>query len=497
MFKHGKQLAALALTALLCLPVVAYAEKEISVYTVDGINVYEAPDEFTVEIPAEVDVYPTKNRETFTIKGTLQACHNLEVSIKSTNGYVLEHEDDNTVKLPYSISDEQVVFYKDENATDAAAEYSYDIDIRVMDTATMSGTYTDTLTFTLTPKKYADIPGKKVLEFNTGLTEEQAKLDNLVISTNHKYVTPNEAYGMLPIPRRDGYTFMGWYTDETYSTEVDETTIAGDENTIVYAKWKAHTLTINYHNDGADYIHWESGDQEIKENEDVSSWQSETYGTKFSNGVSGLYDVWRWKKAGYTAKSSVWKIGKDGIAEYNDHIGFTNAEDCAEYLGVLDDFKEGDVTVELYPIWIANIYTVKYNNNAGSISGTVTGTTKNSEHTYDELQSLTQNGYKCKGYTFKGWNTKADGTGDSYTDEQLVENLTTTDKGTVTLYAQWELTATADESGDVEDPADLLDPVDDVDDVDDEVTTPDTSDKKTTADGKTSAKTETDTKTKK
>ena len=41
------------------------------------------------------------------------------------------------------------------------------------------------------------------------------------------------------------------------------------------------------------------------------------------------------------------------------------------------------------------------------------------------------------GYTFKEWNTEADGTGTPYKERQQVTDLTTKPNGTVTLYAQW------------------------------------------------------------
>lgn len=48
---------------------------------------------------------------------------------------------------------------------------------------------------------------------------------------------------------------------------------------------------------------------------------------------------------------------------------------------------------------------------------------------------LTQNVFTRTGYTFAGWNTKADGTGDSYSDEQHINSSTSGE--TITLYAQW------------------------------------------------------------
>ena len=80
-----------------------------------------------------------------------------------------------------------------------------------------------------------------------------------------------------------------------------------------------------------------------------------------------------------------------------------------------------------------NNYKVHYEPNGTNVSGTVT----DSNHVYDVAKNLNQNNFTRPGYTFGGWNTQANGGGQSYTDQQSVTNLTTTDNGTVTLYAIW------------------------------------------------------------
>ncbi len=53
-----------------------------------------------------------------------------------------------------------------------------------------------------------------------------------------KSVTYNSAYGTLPIPTRDGYTFTGWYTDETDGTQItDESTASTAADHTIYAHW--------------------------------------------------------------------------------------------------------------------------------------------------------------------------------------------------------------------------------------------------------------------
>ena len=90
-------------------------------------------------------------------------------------------------------------------------------------------------------------------------------------------------------------------------------------------------------------------------------------------------------------------------------------------------------TVNLYAIWTANIYTIAYNINGGK-----GGSTASSTHTYGVAKALTANGFTANdGFHFGSWNTQANGSGTKYTDKQSVTNLTATNKGTVTLYAQW------------------------------------------------------------
>lgn len=78
-------------------------------------------------------------------------------------------------------------------------------------------------------------------------------------------------------------------------------------------------------------------------------------------------------------------------------------------------------------------YTIAFNGN-GSTSGSVTSIAAK----YTSSYNLTSNSFKKIGYLFKNWNTKADGTGTSYSDKQLISNLTSKDNTIITLYAQWE-----------------------------------------------------------
>jgi len=49
----------------------------------------------------------------------------------------------------------------------------------------------------------------------------------------------------LPTPTRNGYTFNGWFTEETGGTQVTANTVFS-ENTIIYARWTPTIYTITY-----------------------------------------------------------------------------------------------------------------------------------------------------------------------------------------------------------------------------------------------------------
>lgn len=114
-----------------------------------------------------------------------------------------------------------------------------------------------------------------------------------------------------------------------------------------------------------------------------------------------------------------WSTSSGGAVAYADGESVVN-------LSAID----GD-TVTLYAVWSANTYTIQYNGNEST-----GGATSPSNHTYDQSEVLTSNGFTRTGYTFAGWATSAAGAV-VYSDGQSVSNLTSTQGATVSLYAKW------------------------------------------------------------
>ena len=96
-------------------------------------------------------------------------------------------------------------------------------------------------------------------------------------------------------------------------------------------------------------------------------------------------------------------------------------------------------TVTLYAIWTPWKHTVTYNKNvpASSKSQTVNSLPGNQTKIYDQTLTLSNNTPTRTGYTFKEWNTQADGKGTSYKKGASYTYNRTSDGGTVTLYAIW------------------------------------------------------------
>lgn len=86
-----------------------------------------------------------------------------------------------------------------------------------------------------------------------------------------------------------------------------------------------------------------------------------------------------------------------------------------------------------YAKWTANTYTVTFHANGDGATGTMSPQT----HTYDAPLALSENAFIRAEYRFSGWNTRADGGGNSYAAGQITQNLLSTQGANLDLYAQW------------------------------------------------------------
>ena len=169
-----------------------------------------------------------------------------------------------------------------------------------------------------------------------------------------------------------------------------------------------------------------------------------TWGTS----ICGRRTIPAW--SAYCADCGQSVVGETYIYLNSNYVANITSIDCSEDSAIASGCifcgsEEQATTVPSHTCKGAsyNRYYVSYNGNGatGGSTGTTTHMYENAT-TYDGVEisrstSLARNGYTRTGYVFTGWNTRADGTGTSYTNGQEIKNLTATDGDTITLYAQW------------------------------------------------------------
>jgi uncharacterized repeat protein (TIGR02543 family) len=239
------------------------------------------------------------------------------------------------------------------------------------------------------------------------------------VSNGGRPVPPNQAVGRGDTATRPdnqsriGYIFDNWYSNE-YFTEVYDFDTPVTEDITLYAKWSPITYTVRYDKNSPDAT-----------------------GTTVDS--SHTYDVAKnLSPNGFTLADLIfagWARTPGGAVEFTDQYPVLNLSS-----------NDGD-TVTLYAKWttLNKQYTVTFNRN-GATSGTAPGPI-----TVDAGSSITipgQNYLLRTGYTFGGWNTKADGTGTLY---RPGDSFTPT--GDTILYAMWttlskqQYTVTFDRNG--------------------------------------------------
>ena len=198
---------------------------------------------------------------------------------------------------------------------------------------------------------------------------------------------------------RTGYTFNGWNTaadgsGTAYADKASVKNLTAELNGVVnlYAQWQVITYTLTYDL---------AGGTVATENPATFTVESETF--TLTNPTKKGYTFAGWTGTGLATATTTVTIAKGSI----DNRSYTAT-------------------------WTPNAYKVRFNANNGE------GSMADQDFVYDVQQALTQNAFTRTGYTFSGWNSKADGSGTAYADKQSVKNLTAEANAIVSLYAQWQ-----------------------------------------------------------
>ena len=196
-------------------------------------------------------------------------------------------------------------------------------------------------------------------------------------------VTYGSTYGELPTPTREGYEFVGWFTEQNGGTKVMADTVVTTA--------KDHKL----------YAHWTQN----------------VYDVRFdANGGKEAYEP---KKVGHGNAYGTFPLTPTRIG-YEFAGWFTDAKDGRQV-------KPEDVVTAshtLFAHWTANTYTVTFDANEGTVETKTQTVTYGS--TYGELPTPTR-----KGYTFVGWFTNPNG------GTQVKADAEVTTAADRTLHAHW------------------------------------------------------------
>ena len=273
-----------------------------------------------------------------------------------------------------------------------------------------------------------------------------------VINLTKKEVSVGETYGELPIPVKENYAFIGWF----YNNEkIEETTrVECDINHVLIAKYKYNTkLTVDL-DDGTTTQTFNERYQEgetialvapVKTNYTFTGWKIVS-GNAIMSGNSltfGSNDVvikalYKSNTTSITLNLNGGTISTDVSGQYT--IGQTITLETPTKTGY--DFSKWQITIgnstlsgnkltigttdtTVKAIYTAKKYTVTYNANGGTVSGTSKSVTYNAK--YGTLPTP-----KRAGYSFLGWYTAK--TGGSKITETTIVKITSNQ----TIYAQWK-----------------------------------------------------------
>ncbi len=232
-------------------------------------------------------------------------------------------------------------------------------------------------------------PSKKCTITFKGNGATSGSMSSQTAYTNSTFTLKKNAF------KKSGYSFAGWNTKKngkgiSYTNKQTINNLTGDLT--LYAQWKLPSYKITY---------------------------------KLNGGTNNKKNPASYTRANKVTLKNPTKKGYTFKGWYKDK----------KYKNKITTIKKGSTgKITLYAKWQANTYTIKFNGN-GSTSGKMSSLTSRK---YGSSYKLSANKFKKKGYVFTGWNTKKNGTGKSYSNKQKVKNLTTKNKGSVTLYAQWK-----------------------------------------------------------
>ena len=287
------------------------------------------------------------------------------------------------------------------------------------------------------------------------------------VDTASKEVTYKGTYGELPTATRDGYVFLGWFTDASSGAQIKEDSpVTITANQTLYAHWKANTYPwVAYHNkmnvDGSTYTlvsaDTEEGEADylskvtpsVKTYTGFTSPSTKTITIAIDSDKPSTKNVVTYN---YTRNKYTLTINPNG-GTYNGSTSNTVSSEYYEATKTISNptkkgytfsnwTKSGNATLSgttltmgsgsttLTANYTANKYTVNFNANGGSVSTSSMTVTYGAK--YGTLPTPTKPGHE-----FIGWFTSAT------SGTQIKASSTVSITTTQTLYAHWKVSTFA------------------------------------------------------
>ncbi len=306
------------------------------------------------------------------------------------------------------------------------------------------------------------------------LTYDSKGGSNCVSTKVVKKNSGKTTWGDLCTPKRDYYTFEGWYTTDNKQITKD---IEATGDLIVHAKWRKNKINFNFKLNSGETL----TSTTTSTGGETLNWSKDNNGLIYLNGslrtYSYDYDVstidlpdynntsyLNISKAGYVGKSNAQWICESGCKTANQTFTHNAINDFKS--SNICDISKGDCTVVVKVNWISSKVLIKLNANGGSLNtnnsryrlsggkllydgseiihsinyGENMGSSGLANYNNPNYLNLYNYGYRIpSGYE---WNTMADGKGKSYNQNVVYNSRDFCDASqgdcVVTLYANWK-----------------------------------------------------------
>ena len=204
----------------------------------------------------------------------------------------------------------------------------------------------------------------------------------------------------LPTPKRESYSFDGWYADSDFDTKaLSEIGYKDSGDVTLYAKWSL-IYNVKFNANGGK---GSMSNQKIKYNSSTALKKN------------------AFERTGYTFQG--WSKTKNGSVVYKNAQKVKNITTAGK-------------TITLYAVWKANTYNIKFYN---GLTGKKKKTVTQKGFTYGKSKNLRKNTFKLgnSSYVFGGWSCFIDGKRRMFADGESVKNLTSKNGKTFTFEAYW------------------------------------------------------------